>query len=89
MKREASYNTGNGKLGFLLGIITFLAIIGIVIFVFALMLGRVGDVTAGTDTGNSSETNFLFTNGTGTDTSVSELKDIELQNVVVEGCYTP
>ncbi len=77
----------NGGLKILLSVVAFLFIIGLIIFVFSLMGGAFSDTTAVNEVGSVVNENLLFTNGTGTDTSVANLKDVSLLDVVVEGCY--
>jgi hypothetical protein len=75
-----------GGLRILLSVVAVLFMIGLVIFIFALFGGAFSDTTAVTETGAVVNETLLFTNGTGTDTSVADLKDVQLSNVVVEGC---
>lgn len=76
----------NGGLKILLSVVAFLFLIGLVIFIFALFGGAFSDTTAINEVGSVANESLLFTNGTGTDTSVADLKDVQLSNVVVEGC---
>ena len=85
---RTKHSEGDGKgLNILLSVIAFLFLIGIIIFVFALMGGAFSDTTAVTEVGAVVNETLFFTNGTGTATSVSNLNQVQLNNVVLFGCY--
>lgn len=85
---RTKHSDGGGKgLNLILSVITILFIIGLVIFVFSLMGGAFSDTTAVTETGAVVNETLFFTNGTGTETSVANLNQVQLNDVVLFGCY--
>ncbi len=79
---------GDGKgLNILLSVVTILFIIGLVIFIFSLMGGAFGDTTAVTQNNAVVNETLTFTNET--ETSVANLNQVQLNDVVLFGCYSP
>jgi len=87
MKRvQSTSQSGGTGLNFILTIIVFLFIIGLIIFIFALFSGQLQTATAGTGSGSFLNETILFTNGTGSPTSASGLNGVSLSGVAVTVC---
>ena len=73
-------------LNLFLAVIVSLAILGLIVFIFVATLSEIKDTVATESTGANSNETLLFTNGTGTATSVNTYDGIELSNVEVIIC---
>lgn len=79
--------TGDGTgMKIILGIVVFLFLIGLIIFIFALFSGQLQTATAGSASGSFVNQSILFTNGTGSPTSVANLSGVSLSSVEVTVC---
>ena len=79
---------GVAGLQILLSVVILVFVIGLVIFLFSLMSGELSNATEIPYNSDVINESVYFTNGTGTELSVSSLNDVSVSNVEVRGCYT-
>ena len=87
-KQQTSQSPQGDKTGLniILTIVVFLFMIGLIVFIFALFSGQMQDSTSSSTTGNFVNESIVFTNGTGSPTSVSGIGGVQLSNVEVVVC---
>jgi hypothetical protein len=82
---KLKHDKGVAGLSVLLSVITALFIIGLLVLIFVIMGANLGDATG--DSGTIQNESLLFTNGSGSATSVASKERVELSNVLV--CIEP
>ena len=74
------------ELPLLASITILLFVIGLIVMLFTLFGSELQITTDESASASIVNETLLFTNATGTDTSVSSLREVALSNVIVEGC---